>query len=107
MARTVSKNPRSLTNEEISQRAGLPVSYVVNLSRQTSWDYVPVEHLIRFSKACGIDFGNHQVMTLHNHFYRRRGAGKWRFLRRSPEWETYYRPLIDLCQGNQSAYRNS
>lgn len=94
LARTGGRNPRVLSNHAIAQSAGMDQAYVAAISERLSWDGIPVDHLRRFCAACHVDFGDPACMKAINHYYAVDRPGKWRYLRRAPDWETFYAPLL-------------
>jgi hypothetical protein len=86
-----------LSDEEISERSGLPISEVKAYSYLCRWDGIPVDKALLFLKGCGIDPDNAAAMEKHNKLIDRM-VGKWltgsHYLRRHPQWATKWRPLI-------------
>jgi hypothetical protein len=93
-ARTRGRKPRVLTTEEVAERAGLAVPVVLALSEMDNWQDVTIGQMRAFAGACGLDFGNRTVMKQQNYYLSLKTNGKWSYLRRSPDWETYYLPLL-------------
>jgi hypothetical protein len=88
---------RPLTDREIADRSGLGLDEVRALAWAKSWNNVPAPTMVAFSKACGLDFDDRQTMRKHLRWLKRM-AGRWEiaghYLRRDPEWETKWQPLI-------------
>lgn len=95
LARTGGRNPKAMTDADIAVRSNLPLSTVVMIYNQPSWDHVCVKHMTQFCQACGVDFGSTASMRRINHYARAQRSGKWSYLRRSPDFNTLYLPLIN------------
>jgi hypothetical protein len=83
----------ALTDEAIvvaSNRA-LTVADVKGLSWAKSWGGVPVEKVIAFTNACGVDFDDHKALKRNWH---RVQIGTGSHLLRSPLWRDYFRHLV-------------
>ena len=96
LARTGGRNPVACSDVELSRASGLPLSVVRWLSYQSSWDDVSVGDMRRFTRACGVDFGDRARMKTHAH-YLAQGAkrpGLFTYLRESPEWATTFMPIL-------------
>lgn len=90
--RTPGGGVRAMLSEEIAAASGLSTMEVNSISWLPSWDNVTVAKAKLFSEACGVDFTDRARMREHS-AYIRRGAS-WTFLKQSPLWETYYKPMI-------------
>lgn len=90
------KAQKSLTDKEIADRSGLRPDQVKAISQLFSWDHIPANVMHRFSSACGVDFRDKECVRKHVHYVRR---VKWlsgsHFLKRDPEWETRWKPLVE------------
>lgn len=88
-------------NAQIAQESGLSVLQVVALSEQTDWAGVDVPTMRRFTRACGVDFenpGSMKRITMYLRGHNRKGyhiAPKFEYLRTSPDWDSFYRPLAE------------
>jgi len=94
---------RPLTDREIADRSGLALDEVRSLTWAKTWDNVPAPKMIAFSRGCGLDFDNRAdggdpPMRKHLRLLERL-TGRWEtaghYLRRDPEWETKWKPLIE------------
>jgi len=102
LVRLLARDPRGnpLSTAEISRRCGLSRLTVALLSEETSWDQVPISHYRSFCSACGIDLLNaHQIKRQESYLNGKlvngvRHSPLFLFLKRSPDWETYYNPLM-------------
>jgi hypothetical protein len=65
---------------------------VNSLSWLTSWDTVPVSQARAFSLACGVDFSSRINMREQSAYIRR--SPTFKYLSKSPEWESVYKPMI-------------
>ena len=81
-----------MTSEEIAARGGMSILEVNSLSWLPSWDTVAVSKVRQFSEACGVDFTDRALLRGHSS-YIRRGAS-WKYLKQSPMWNDYYKPMI-------------
>jgi hypothetical protein len=92
------RSQRPLTDEEIAQASGLPLTDVRSLSWVTSWDNVPVSKMRAFAHGCGIDLDDWSTIRQHLRFINRM-RGKWftasHYLRRDQHWENRWKPLIE------------
>lgn len=92
------QSQRPLTDREIADRSGLGVDIVRSLSWAGDWNNVPAPMMVRFVKGCGLDFDRPDVMRRHLKLVRNM-TGRWKtgrhYLRRDPEWETKWCPMID------------
>jgi len=92
------KTQRPLTDREIAARSGLRVDQVISLSWLCTWEFVPVDVMKKFTAACGINFEDYPTMQKHYRFVNRM-AGRWmtgkHYLRRDPEWDTKWKPLLE------------
>jgi hypothetical protein len=95
LARTNSKKPRPLTDEEIAYESGLPISTVQALAELTSWDGVTLEVMRQFMRGCGFDLSNREHMDRHGQYIRKGLLKDMLYLKRCGSWESKYRPLKD------------
>lgn len=94
LARTGPKGrQRPMTDEEIAKASGLPVSTVISLSWMTSWNDVSCGNMLRFSKACGVDYSN--ALAMRNHVKYLKLRSRFVYLRRDPEWNTRWSKMYD------------
>lgn len=86
--------------KEISERSGLPIFEVIELSRLRDWDSVKVSTVRKFTHGCGIDLDD-PVSVKRKLVYMagykkgdKRMPPRFRYLRRSESWDSFYKPLI-------------
>lgn len=96
-----SKGCKPLTTGEISERSGLSPAMVEALSQTLSWDSVTVEQFQKFQKGCQLNLDNRsQIKRVLVYLAGRKlpsGQRKpptFRYLRKDPNWEGYYLPLM-------------
>lgn len=91
MARTGSRKAvRLLEDEEIADASGLSLSKVRSLSWLVSWDGVPVDEMLAFSKGCGVDFSASRSIAKHKS-YAQFVKKPYSYIDKHPESETFYR----------------
>jgi hypothetical protein len=81
----------ALTDEEIRDASGLSLADVKALSYTASWSNVPLQKLILFTKACGVDFDDRKALQRHSKMMDGR---RFAYLRRSPMWGTHFQPIF-------------
>jgi hypothetical protein len=52
-----------MSHRDIAQASGLSKSTVAILSLKRSWNGVPIDVVVRFSSACGVDLMNRKKVT--------------------------------------------
>lgn len=94
LARTVTHRggARAMTNAEISNLSGLSIAEVNAISMLTTWDRVPLFKIRAFTEACGIRLCDRNSFRSQC-AYMRRGP-TFEYLKSSPDWETFFKPLI-------------
>jgi hypothetical protein len=92
---------KPLTAEQIATSSGLSQREVGLISQMVTWQDVDVEALRRFTHGCGLDLDKpasvkRKLVYLRGQHYTRvdRVPPSFRYLRRSPDWVTFYKPLI-------------
>lgn len=83
---------RAMTALEIATKAGMTEMKVNSLSWVVSWDGVPVSDAKAFTEACGIFLSDRASLRTHSAYVRRNAP--WKYLKKSPEWSTVFRPMI-------------
>lgn len=86
-----------LSAQQIAMRNPLFPYEVEAISQQTSWAGVPVDKAIAFLKACGVDFADRrQMRRIRQRLLKepKTPGGRFAYLKRSPEWESYFKPLL-------------
>ena len=59
LVRVLARDGRdAMTNKEISDKSGIPVKRVGQISRMKSWDSIQVSEAAAFADACGVDLVN-------------------------------------------------
>ena len=94
------RHGRPLTSKEIAQRSGLSLGKVEFLSEASSWNGIDVPTAKAFLRGCDVDiFHRKDFHRIENYLAGTMVKGKrfpptFRYLRISPQWETYFRPLL-------------
>lgn len=89
----------AITDEEISQRSGIPLSEVKSISWLVNWDDVPLRRVRAFSEACGVVFTDRDKMRTLTCYLQSRPT--YRYLRKSPNWKDQFQPMINLLLQSQ------
>lgn len=82
----------ALSTDEIAESAGLSPMQVNTLSQQTNWRGVDLPTLQAFTIACGLDFSDRRCMVRALDYLDHNPT--FSYLRRHPDWTTYYLPLM-------------
>lgn len=90
--RAISGGIKALTSSVIAQRAGMTAMEINSLSWLSSWESVPLGKIRPFMEACGVDLTNKSILRTQASYIRRGAAFK--YLKRSPDWDKIYKPLI-------------
>lgn len=96
---------RPLTSLEISQASGIPVARVDSISRSSSWAGIDVYEMQKFCSACSVDFSSRASMKRVETYIRgavvngKRIPPAFAYLKKSPDWEKEYLPLIEIVKG--------
>lgn len=85
---------KPLTTEQIAAKAGMTTLMVEALSQSTDWQGVSPSEMQRFTSACGMDFCDPKAMRRVDDYLRKKPT--FLYLRASPEWASYYEPLLKL-----------
>lgn len=89
-----------LTDEEIAARSGLEPHQVFIIGNSMTWRGIDVFTLKSFTEGCGVDFTSRLCMKrIENYLQGRTANGRRRppafeYLKRSPDWETRFKPMI-------------
>lgn len=86
------KHGPPLSDEDISRSSGLPLALVYTISHSVDWSGIDLPTMHRFLSACQVDFENPRHMDRIDAYLRARPT--WKYLRKSPLWNTFYEPLI-------------
>jgi hypothetical protein len=65
---------------------------IFTISKRCSWDEIPFADAVSFMRGCGIMLDDAKAMRRVTDYLRKKP--NLEYLRRSPEWESYYRPLL-------------
>lgn len=96
--RLLAKHPRGagpLSTIEIAERSGLSTATVEAISQATSWQGIDIPTAKAFLQACDIDLANAAQYKRIMVYQRVDRPNKYRYLKRSAEWDSYYRPMRD------------
>ena len=96
MVRVLAKKDRNtpMRCDEIAAASGLDIETVRFIASRPTWDAITLDHMRRFTLACGIDFTDHEAMKRIDDYLRTRP--KWTYLKRSPQWRELYEPIITI-----------
>ncbi len=81
-----------LTTAEITTRSGLSEYTVLSIGWSLSWDLIPFGWMTAFLDACGMNFDDPVAMNRKKCYLRT--PNKFKYLRRSAEWDTVLKPLV-------------
>ena len=94
------KHVRAVSDEEIAIRAGLTLDKVRHISKQTSWDKIPIGDAEKFCTGCGFDpfncYDRNRAMAYN------RTQPSYTYLKVSPYWMTTFKPLIAILHASNS-----
>lgn len=85
----------ALSDAEVSAGSGLSVTEVSKIARLSTWDHVPVLTLFAFVKGCGLDLDSRDCLRTQT-AYMKRLRSLPKYLLRHPDWETTFKPLLQL-----------
>lgn len=88
----------AMTDREIQAASGLPMAVVKQLSWLSAWDGVDFVHMMKFTRACGVDFDDRDSVRLNARYLR---SGLWTHIMRSPERKTFYVELLNEWRKQQ------
>jgi hypothetical protein len=103
LVRLLARHPygKPLTAAEIqakSHPARIPMFQVLSLpmieaiSGEIGWHEIEMLDVSKFLRGCGVDFCNQDHMRRVDDYLRKKPT--FRYLRASPQWEAYYKPLM-------------
>ena len=108
MARTgTGRCTRPMSLQLIAQRSGLGVMEIINLSQCTTWDGIDMPTMKAYCSACGMDLCDARSFKRAMSYlklqitFSKQGKKSWWYLRRHPDWETVYYPLVILWKNSQ------
>lgn len=102
LIRLLARHPKGkpLTTSELANRGALSAFYIEALSQLTTWDMVPLAHIKEFFRICQIDLENPAQFKRVTVYLKgkvingQRRPPSFPYLRKDPQWETFYRPLL-------------
>ena len=86
---------RHIGMEAIAEISGMSISEVARLSWQPSWDPETVGTMLRFTRACGVDFDNRKNFSNNWKFLRRQVLNGMPYLRRDKAFNRDFKPRIE------------
>ena len=86
---------RHVGMEAIADIAMMPIGEVARLSWQPSWDPETVGTMLRFTRACGVDFDDRQNFSNNWKFLRRQVVNGMPYLRRDKAFDRDFKPRIE------------
>ena len=86
------RSPVALSDEEVAIGGGLSLDNVRMIMQMSRWDLIPFRDVVRFIQGCNFDPTAYQDRNRIK-AYMRNGA-KMRFLKKSPHWDSTFKPLI-------------
>lgn len=94
LVRLLARHPYSkpLSTPEIMVRSGLSQGNVAFISEQLDWSSVTLPNAIAFCDGCGLGIGDARAWRRVRDYLSRNPT--FRYLRASPEWGPYYKPLL-------------
>ncbi len=93
---------RAKTDEEIAGESGLSLCEVASLSHLDRWNTVPIATAFAFIGGCGANLDDRDWQR-HNAAYMNKLRFAPNYLRQSPEWETKFKPMIELWLKSEAA----
>ena len=88
------KRVRAVSDEEIAIMSGIPLARVRVLYDSSTWEHATVKELRQFCSACDFDPEDSSDRNRLTSYKNSKGGPKFTYLRRSPQWETVFKPLI-------------
>jgi hypothetical protein len=88
------KHGPPLSDREIAEASSLPIHQVFCISQSLTWDGIDLPTMRKFLTGCKVDFENTKQMDRVEAYLRIKPAPSWQHLRMSPDWLTFYAPLI-------------
>lgn len=99
LARSKPRGPAA-SAEDIVRKSGLSPADVHFISWKTDWEGIDIFKLRAFTNACGVSFERTSDIKRAETYLRgnkrsgRRIPPNFRHLRKSPNWETVYKPMV-------------
>lgn len=97
---------RPLTDAEIAEKSGLSQAQVEAYSRQTDWTGIDLPNARSFMLGCGTDLSNRahcKRIVVYLKSQPKQHRSRFTHLRRDPQWETHYVPLIKILFNHMRA----
>lgn len=101
--RVAGKTVRAVSLQEIAIASGLPLARVQVISQSMNWDGITIPEAERFVRGCNFDPLNAADRNRQSAYKRSCQNQPFAFLRRSPWWETEFRPLIQSLKLRRKA----
>ena len=100
-------NCRALSSEEIAIVADIALDRVLEISALPTWAEVTLGEAERFCRACNFDPTNPSDIKRQREYARscltNPNRPPFQYLRRSPWWQTEFRPLVELLSRFQKS----
>ena len=92
--RLLARHPSAavLTDKEIAEGSGLSPFRVFIISQQETWDGIDLPTMRKFLVGCRVNFCDWRQMNRIDAYLN--SKPKWRHLRDSPLWQSYYEPIL-------------
>ena len=88
------KQIQAVSDEDIAILSQIPLSRVVEIYNSRTWGDVTVGEMRRFCSACDFDPENSVDRNRVSAYKNQRGGPKFTYLKKSPWWDSVFRPLI-------------
>ena len=93
--RVGSRTILALSDEEVALRSGMPMARVQEIYFLIDWDHVTIDEMRKFCKGCAFDLFNSDDRNRAFSYQRScGGTPSFFYLKRSPHWESVFKPLI-------------
>jgi hypothetical protein len=83
---------RALSTEEIAKASGLPLFDVYAIAQANSWEHIKHSQMHAYLVGCNCDFEHRKTMERVDKYLM--SQPNLTYLKRNPEWKTYYLPLL-------------
>jgi len=85
-----------LTSDEIAAASKLPVTRVLQISLQETWDDISVPEARQFLKGCNLDFTDSKAMRRVRVYLKGKDGKRptYSYLKKSPEYPTLFAPVL-------------
>jgi hypothetical protein len=106
-----SKHVEAMSDEEVAITSGLPLVRIQEIQQKLSWADIPFAEMHKFCLGCNFDPTNSGDRTrLQAYQYacqKNPQRPPFLYLRKSPHWETVFRPLIRRLRSLPTSLRES